>query len=151
MGANLGPDGGIQEEISQGVGRLAGHLGLSNFILFFDSNDIQLSTTTKEVTSEDTGAKYQAWGWSVIEIDGNDKDQIRKTLTQAQNETERPTLIIGKVVMGKGARTETGESYEGKVSTHGMPLSAAGGSVEMTLRNLGCECENYLSYQSVCQ
>lgn len=132
-------DGGIQEEISQGVGRLAGHLGLSNLIMFYDSNDIQLSTTTNAVTSEDTAAKYRAWGWSVVTIDGNDKDQIRRALTNAQSEKERPTLIIGKTVMGKGARTATGDSFEGKLSTHGMPISDAGGSVEMTLRNLGCD------------
>ncbi|MBN1309007.1 MAG: transketolase [Chitinispirillaceae bacterium] len=132
-------DGGIQEEISQGVGRLAGHLGLSNLILFYDSNDIQLSTSTDAVTSEDTAAKYRAWGWSVVTIDGNDKSQIRNALGRARAEQEHPTLIIGKTVMGKGARTATGGSFEGKVSSHGMPLSEAGASVEMTLRNLGCD------------
>jgi transketolase len=130
-------DGGVQEEISQGVGRLAGHLGLSNLIMFYDSNDIQLSTVTGDVTSEDTAAKYRAWGWAVVTIDGNDKTQIRKALADAQNEKLRPTLIIGRTLMGKGARTATGESYEGKISTHGMPLSEAGASAEMTLRNLG--------------
>ena len=132
-------DGGIQEEISQGVGRLAGHLGLSNLIMFYDSNDIQLSTATNVVTSEDTASKYRAWGWSVVTIDGNDKAQIRKALTQAQSEKERPTLIIGKTIMGKAACTASGESFEGKLSTHGMPLSEAGASAEMTLKNLGCD------------
>jgi transketolase len=55
-------DGGIQEEISQGAGRIAGNLGLSNLIMFFDSNDIQLSSETWEVTCEDTAKKYEAWG-----------------------------------------------------------------------------------------
>ncbi|MBN1575356.1 MAG: transketolase [Chitinispirillaceae bacterium] len=132
-------DGGIQEEISQGVGRLAGHLGLSNLVMFYDSNDIQLSTTTNVVTSEDTAAKYKAWGWSVVTIDGNDKAQIRNALAGAQTEKERPTLIIGRTVMGKGARTATGDSFEGKVSSHGMPLSDAGASIEMTLKNLGSD------------
>jgi len=135
-------DGGIQEEISQGVGRLAGHLGLSNFIMFFDSNDIQLSTTTDEVTSEDTEAKYKAWGWSVSVIDGNDAAQIRSALTAAVNEKERPTLIIGKTVMGKGARTKEGASFEKKVSTHGQPLSDAGASAEETIKNLGGDPTN---------
>ena len=134
-------DGGVQEEISQGVGRLAGHLGLSNLIMFYDSNDIQLSTSTDAVTSEDTAAKYKAWGWSVISINGNNKDEIRQALKQANEETERPTMIIGKTIMGYGARTESGESYEGRLETHGMPLSAAGASVEMTLKNLGCDPE----------
>jgi len=130
-------DGGIQEEISQGVGRIAGHLGLSNFIMFFDSNDIQLSTDVDDVTSEDTEAKYRSWGWSVVTIDGNDAQQIRDALTAASTEKERPTLIIGKTVMGKGARAKDGSSFERKISTHGMPLSDAGASAEETIRGLG--------------
>jgi transketolase len=135
-------DGGVQEEISQGVGRLAGHLGLHNFILFYDSNDIQLSTITGEVTSENTGLKYQAWGWRVIEIDGNDQGQIRAALTQANAETARPTIIIGKTIMGKGARNAAGDSFERKVSTHGMSLTEAGASIEKTIANLGGDPAN---------
>lgn len=135
-------DGGIQEEISQGVGRLAGHLGLSNFIMFYDSNDIQLSTSTSEVTSEDTALKYKAWGWNVLTIDGNDQNQIRDALKNANQETSRPTLIIGKTLMGKGAVAENGESFEAKISTHGMPLSDAGGSAQKTIEKLGGDPQN---------
>ncbi len=134
-------DGGVQEEISQGAGRIAGHLGLSNLIMFYDSNDIQLSTETGEVTSEDTEAKYKAWGWSVITIDGNNADEIRKALDAANAETDKPTLIIGKTVMGKGAVSEEGASYERKTSTHGQPLSAAGASFAKTVENLGGDGE----------
>ena len=130
-------DGAIQEEISQPAGRLAGFLGLHNLIIFYDSNDIQLSTPTNSVTSEDTAKKYEAWGWKVMTIDGNDIAQIRKALQDAVSENERPTLIIGKTIMGKGALTDTGESFERQVSTHGMPLSNAGGSFEKTILNLG--------------
>jgi transketolase len=130
-------DGAIQEEISQGVGRLAGFLGLHNLVMFYDSNDIQLSTPTSFVTSEDTEKKYESWGWRVMTIDGNDAGQIREALTEAGNEHEKPFLIIGKTIMGKGAITETGESFERQVSTHGMPLSKAGASFEKTLLNLG--------------
>ncbi|WP_289760970.1 transketolase, partial [uncultured Duncaniella sp.] len=63
-------DGGIQEEISQGAGRLAGHLGLSNLIMFYDSNKVQLSTMVNEVDDEDVAAKYRAWGWNVLECNG---------------------------------------------------------------------------------
>ena len=135
-------DGGIQEEISQGAGRLAGHLGLSNLVMFYDSNDIQLSTVTDVVTIEDTAKKYEAWGWATITIDGNDQDQIRKALDAANAETEKPFLIIGKTIMGKGAVTESGESFEKKVSTHGQPLSAAGASFAETMKNLGADAEN---------
>jgi transketolase len=130
-------DGGIQEEISQGIGRLAGHLGLSNFIMFYDANSIQLSTPTCHVTSEDTAKKYEAWGWNVETIGGNDIEAIRGALKRANAETSRPTLIIGKTIMGKGAVTAGGACFEGRVETHGMPLSKAGVSVEKTIKNLG--------------
>ena len=130
-------DGGVQEEISQGVGRLAGYLGLHNLIMFYDSNGIQLSTTTDAVTIEETAAKYQAWGWNVISIEGNNPDEIRRALNAAISEKEKPTIIIGRTIMGKGALTEAGENFERKTSTHGMPLSEAGGSFEKTIENLG--------------
>ncbi len=130
-------DGGIQEEISQGAGRIAGYLGLNNLIMFYDSNDIQLSTETKAVTIEDTAMKYTAWGWKVISIDGNNHDQIRKALKEANAEKEKPTIIIGKTVMGKGLLDKEGNSFERKTSTHGMPVGEAGGSFEKSLENLG--------------
>ena len=130
-------DGGIQEEISQGAGRIAGYLGLSNLIMFYDSNDIQLSTSTQAVTTEDTAKKYEAWGWRVMEIDGNNQDEIRKALQEANNEQEKPSLIIGKTIMGKGAVTEEGKLFESQLSTHGQPLSAAGASFDKTVANLG--------------
>ncbi|MBP8967247.1 MAG: transketolase [Paludibacteraceae bacterium] len=135
-------DGGVQEEISQGAGRIAGHLGLDNLIMFYDSNNIQLSTETKAVTSENTAEKYKAWGWKVIEINGNDAAQIRQALTEAKAEKERPTLIIGKTVMGKGIRKADGSSFENQTSTHGMPISECGASFEETIRHLGGDPEH---------
>ncbi|MDD7530294.1 MAG: transketolase [Prevotellaceae bacterium] len=128
-------DGGIQEEISQGAGRMAGLLGLNNLIMFYDSNDIQLSTSCDAVSQEDTEAKYKAWGWNVINIDGNDPEQIRKALTEANRETKRPTLIIGKTIMGKGALRADGTSYENTTQTHGAPLG--GDAYINTVKNLG--------------
>jgi transketolase len=130
-------DGGVQEEISQGAGRIAGFLGLSNLIMFYDSNDIQLSTETKAVTKEDTAMKYNAWGWNVINIDGNNQDQIRTALSSAVKEKDKPTIIIGKTIMGKGLLDKDGNSFERKTSTHGMPVGEAGGSFEKSLVNLG--------------
>ncbi len=135
-------DGGIQEEISQGAGRLAGYLGLSNLIMFYDSNDIQLSTETDAVTSEDTEMKYKAWGWNVLTIVGNDPDAIRAALKAAQKESARPTLIIGKTIMGKGAIKEDGSNFERQCSTHGQPLTHAGASFKKTIANLGGDPEN---------
>jgi transketolase len=130
-------DGGIQEEISQGAGRLAGHLGLNNLIMFYDSNDIQLSSETKAVTSEDTAMKYRSWGWEAITIDGNDQEQVRKALATALKSVDKPVIIIGKTVMGKGLLDKEGKSFERKISTHGMPVSEAGGSFEKSLENFG--------------
>lgn len=130
-------DGGIQEEVSQGAGRIAGHLGLDNLIMFYDSNGIQLSTEVKEVNEEDVVAKYKAWGWEVFEIDGNNTKQIREALTKAKAVQGKPTLIIGNTIMGKGAVNANGGSFENKTSTHGQPLSAAGASFEKTVENLG--------------
>ena len=135
-------DGAIQEEISQGVGRIAGHLGLSNFIMYYDSNNIQLSTKVEEVDTEDVAKKYEAWGWRVLSVDGHNVEQLRKALIEANNETERPTLIIGHTIMGKGARMADGASFEDMVSTHGQPLSAAGADFAATAKNLGGDPEN---------
>lgn len=138
-------DGGIQEEISQGAGRVAGTLGLDNLIMFYDSNNIQLSTTVEEVTAENVAMKYEAWGWKVININGNDVNEIRKALDEAKAETQRPTLIIGNTIMGKGAMGADKSNYENKVSTHGQPLSAAGASIEETIKNLGGDPQNPFS------
>ncbi len=135
-------DGGVQEEISQGGGRIAGFLGLNNLIMFYDSNDIQLSTETKDVTNEDTAKKYEAWGWKVVTIDGNNADAIRAALKDAQSEKEKPSLIIGKTIMGKGALKEDGSSYERRCETHGMPLGEAGASFEKSILNLNGDPKN---------
>ncbi len=135
-------DGGVQEEISQGAGRLAGHLGLDNLIMFYDSNDIQLSTETKAVTSENVAQKYLAWGWKVVEINGNDAVEIRTALKEAKAEQKKPTLIIGKTIMGKGALKADGSNFERQCATHGMPLGECGASFEESIKNLGGNPEN---------
>ncbi len=133
-------DGGVQEEISQGAGRLAGLLKLNNLIMFYDSNDVQLSTMCSEVIAEDTQKKYESWGWRVININGNDVDEIRAALREANAETQCPTLIIGKTIMAKGALKDDGSSYEGNLKTHGAPLG--GEAYVNTIKNLGGDAEN---------
>ncbi len=129
-------DGGVQEEISQGAGRLAGCLGLDNLIMFYDSNDIQLSTETNAVTTEDTAKKYEAWGWKVIKVEeGNNADKLREAIREAQAVKGQPTLIIGHTVMGKGARKADNSSYEHNCATHGAPLG--GDAYRNTITNLG--------------
>lgn len=135
-------DGGIQEEISQGAGRIAGLLGLHNLIMFYDANEVQLSTRVEEVTGEDTAAKYRSWGWNVLEVDGCDPVAIAGALMTAIEEKERPTLIIGHTVMARKVIGKDGGSMEGAVSTHGQPLSAAGADIEATVKNCGGDPDN---------
>jgi transketolase len=135
-------DGGVQEEISQGAGRIAGHLGLNNFIMFYDSNDVQLSSMTDEVTSENTAMKYEAWGWNVITINGHDHSEIRKALDVANQEMEKPTLIIGKTIMGKGCVTADGNMYEGECELHGKPIGDTKADYTKTLLNLKANPED---------
>ena len=133
-------DGGVQEEVSQGAGRIAGLLKLNNLIMFYDANEIQLSTECNVVMNENTLMKYESWGWNVLEINGNDPDEIRAALILANKETERPTLIIGHTIMAKGARKDDGSSYEHNVKTHGAPLG--GNAYTNTVKNLGGDAEN---------
>ncbi|MEG2151581.1 MAG: transketolase, partial [Bacteroidaceae bacterium] len=93
-------------------------------------------------TTEDTAKKYAAWNWKVININGNDANEIREALLEAKAEKERPTIIIGKTIMGKGAVTAEQGCFERKCSTHGQPLSASGASYEETIKNLGGDPTN---------
>ncbi len=135
-------DGGIQEEISQGAGRIAGSLGLGNIIMFYDANDVQLSHTVSEISNEDTASKYRALGWHVITIDGNDHNQIRGAIQQCIDETDKPSLIIGETLMGKGVRNADGELAEGEVEYHGKPLGKSSADYGQTIKNLGGDSNN---------
>lgn len=135
-------DGGIQEEISQGAGRIAGKLGLNNLVMFYDSNSIQLSTKTDCVSDEDTRVKYETWGWRALTADGSNIDSLRSALDTAIKEEEKPVIIIGTTIMGEGALDGDGNEFTGRVSTHGQPLSAAGADFAATVRNLGGDPEH---------
>ena len=135
-------DGGVQEEVSQGAGRIAGTLGLNNLIMYYDANDVQLSTKVDAVTVEDTAAKYRSWGWNVLDVDGSDPEAIDGALNVAKEEKHRPTIIIGHTIMAKGTVKADGESLEGAVSTHGQPLSKAGADIAATIRGLGGDPDN---------
>ena len=110
---HLFPTGVCRKRSSREPGGIAGYLGLNNLIMFYDSNDIQLSTETNAVTAENTAMKYEAWGWNVMTINGNNPNEIRDAIRKAQKEKSKPSLIIGKTIMGKGA-----------VDANGIPLSA---------------------------
>ena len=86
--------------------------------------------------------KYKAWGWNVQTIVGNDPEAIRSAITSALDEKSRPSLIIGKTIMGKGSVKEDGTNFERQCSTHGQPLTHAGASFKRTIANLGGDPEN---------
>ncbi len=131
-------DGGVQEEIAYGVGRIAGHLKLSQIIMFYDSNAVQLSCRCEDVVAPNVvRQQYEAWGWKVLEIDAYDPEQCRKALQTAKAEMEKPVLIIGHTVIGKGVRKADGSLWEGQVSVHGQPLDGAGASTAETIRGMG--------------
>jgi transketolase len=131
-------DGGIEEEASQGVGRIAGHLGLSNLIMFYDSNNVQLSHMVTDTMTENTAMKYEAWGWAVETVDGHDYDALRAALKRAWARTDKPTFIVGKTIMGRGAIKADGTPYEGSPKLHGNPLSKSEANYEATLKLMGC-------------
>lgn len=133
-------DGGIQEEISQGAGRLAGHLGLDNLTCSTTQMTSSFLPNVMLLQTEDVAKKYEAWGWKVLTINGNDADEIREALTAAKAVKDQPTLIIGKTVMGKGALKADKSSYERNCATHGAPLG--GDAYINTINNLGGDPEN---------
>ena len=135
-------DGGVQEGISQEAARIAGYLGLSQLIMFYDSNTVQLSTDCDAVSNEDTAAKYRAWNWNVLEVDGTSATAIAAALDNALAEQERPTIIIGHTVMGRGCVKADGTSFEGQCSTHGQPIGKSGADYAKTVANLGGDPDN---------
>ncbi len=109
-------DGDLQEGISYEACALAGHLGLKDLILIYDSNEITIEGDTSIAWSEDVAKRFEAQNWSVLKINGHCYDEIDKALTEAKNAT-KPTVIIANTIIGKGA-----DGVEGSHETHGAPL-----------------------------
>ncbi|PTN38252.1 transketolase [Desulfonatronum sp. SC1] len=126
----LASDGDMQEPVALGAASLAGHWGLGKLIVFYDSNQIQLSGPTNRSDCTDYRKLFEAFCWDVQEVDGHDHDQIREAIRRAKAETARPTLIIGHTVIAKGTA-----SMEGDFETHGAPLSPD--EIKATKRKLG--------------
>ena len=109
-------DGDFQEPIVLGAGSMAGHWGLSRLIVYYDSNNAQISGNVDRSDSTNYAQVFEGFGWHVQEIDGHDHDQIREAIEKAQV-VDRPSLIIGTTVMAYGSAT-----MEGNHETHGAPL-----------------------------
>lgn len=114
-------DGDLMEGISQEASSMAGHMKLGKLIVLYDSNDISLDGPTSKAFTENVGARYEAYGWQHILVkDGNDLDEIEAAIEAAKAETDKPTLIEVKTVIGYGA------PKEGTSSVHGAPIGEEG-------------------------
>lgn len=112
-------DGCLQEGISHEVCSFAGHNKLGKLILLYDSNNITIDGPTHISYSEDVQKRFEAYGWQVLEIDGHNYDEIRNAIQEAKNETEKPSIIICKTVIGFGSPNRAGTS-----KVHGEPFPA---------------------------
>lgn len=132
----LAGDGDMMEGISSEASSLAGHLRLNNLILMYDSNNISLDGPTSENLTEDTGKRYQAYGFRVLTIDGYDFDAMEKALKTARAERRRPTLIIVKTIIGKGSPNKQGSN-----ASHGAALGKE--EVRLVKQGLGWPDEEF--------
>mgnify|MGYP000540260757 FL=1 len=110
-------DGCIMEGTSHEACSLAGHLKLDNLILFYDSNKITIEGSTSLAMSEDVGARFEAYGWNVLKINGQCPRQIEAAVTLAQSCKDKPTIIIGETTIGFGS-----PHLAGTAKSHGAPL-----------------------------
>ncbi len=111
-------DGCLMEGISHEACSLAGTLGLGKLIAFWDDNGISIDGEVEGWFTDNTPARFEAYGWQVIaNVDGHDADQIREAIEQARENTEQPTLICCKTIIGFGSPNK-----QGKEDCHGAPL-----------------------------
>ena len=138
----LAGDGCLMEGISAEAVSFAGHLGLDNLILIFDSNKITLDGPLEDSDSEDTAARFKAYNWHVLEMDGNDLEQVSKTMTSARGLTGKPVLIIAHTIIGKGSPSKQGTHH-----AHGSPLGPE--ECIKTKQALGLPSEDFFIPQPV--
>ncbi len=137
-------DGCIMEGISSEASSFAGHVKLNNLVLIYDSNRICLDGNLSECCSEDTAARYRAYGWDVIEVDGYDFDAMDKAFTGLQKNQAKPTLIVLHTIIGKGSPHKADSS-----KAHGSPLGPD--EVALTKEALGLPKEDFYVPQAVYQ
>lgn len=114
-------DGDLMEGVSAEASSMAGHMKLGKLIVLYDSNDISLDGPTSKAFTENVGARYEAYGWQHILVkDGNDLEAISKAIEEAKAETDKPTLIEVKTVIGYGS------PKQGTSAVHGAPIGADG-------------------------
>lgn len=112
-------DGCLMEGISHEACSLAGTLGLGKLIAYYDDNGISIDGEVEGWFSDDTEKRFEAYGWQVLHVDGHNQEEIRQATVTAKQETQKPTLIVCKTVIGLGSPNK-----QGKESSHGAPLGA---------------------------
>jgi len=131
-------DGCMMEGISHEACSLAGTLGLGKLVAFWDDNGISIDGEVEGWFTDNTPARFEAYGWHVIDgIDGHDANAIQAAIKQAQAESNKPTLICCKTVIGKGSPNK-----EGTESCHGAPLGAD--EISLVRERLGWEAEPFI-------
>jgi len=110
-------DGDLMEGVSAEAASLAGHLGLGNLVYFYDDNQITIEGSTNLTFSESVNARFNAYGWHTVEVDGYDHEQIASAIESGMDETERPTLILVRTIIGYGS-----PNMKGTADVHGTPL-----------------------------
>lgn len=136
-------DGDIMEGISHEAASLAGHLGLGKLIALYDSNNISLDGELDKAFSENTAERFQAYNWQVLTVkDGNNLEEIRAALKEAKANTEQPTLIEVKTIIGYGSPNKSNSS-----ASHGAPLGEE--EVKLTKENYGWDYEPFHVPQEV--
>jgi transketolase len=113
----LAGDGCLMEGVSSEVSAFAGHIGLDNLVLIFDSNNVTLDGPLRDCGSENTAERYRAYGWDVVEIDGHDFDEIDIAFAKIAKSQHKPTLVIAHTIIGKGSPHKAGTH-----KVHGSPL-----------------------------
>lgn len=129
-------DGCVMEGAVSEVSSLAGHWGLDNLIVLYDSNHISLDGPLSECCSEDTKMRYKAYGWDVYEVDGHDFDALHQVITHIRETQQRPTLIVCNTIIGKGSPNKAGTN-----KVHGSPLGDE--EVRATKEALGLSLEPF--------
>ncbi len=135
-------DGCVMEGVSAEACSLAGHLKLDNLVAIYDANKICLDGPLAECCSEDTKARYRAYGWDVFEIDGHDFDSIDAVFTHIRQRQERPCLIVAHTIIGKGAPHKAGTN-----KAHGSPLGPE--EIKATKEALGIPLEDFYVPQTI--
>jgi transketolase len=127
-------DGDLMEGISHEAASLAGHLGLGRLIYFYDDNRITIEGQTKLAFSEDVRGRFEAYGWQVFSLDGHDRVAVANAISEAKDQSERPTLVMCRTHIGYGSPTR-----QDTAKAHGEPLGVE--EVRLTKEALGWPVE----------